>query len=100
MVQKQAVRKGKDVKRRIRFSIVAPQATNVAVAGDFNQWDASCHSLRKKDNGQWEKTLTLPPGAYQYKFVVDGHWRLDPDNDQACDNAYGTRNNIVVVRED
>ena len=98
MAQKQAPKKEALRKRRIRFSIIAPEADKVTVAGDFNAWDATCHSLKKKNNGQWEKTLTLPPGDYQYKFLVDGHWRLDPGNEQACDNEFGTRNNILVVK--
>jgi 1,4-alpha-glucan branching enzyme len=99
MAQKQARSAGKAPKHRVRFSIIAPDAANVAVAGDFNKWDASCHCLAKKKNGRWEKTLTLSPGAYQYKFVVDGTWRLDPGNDRACDNQFGTRNNILVVSD-
>ena len=100
MIQKQASKRNSTPKRKIRFTIIAPEASNVTVAGDFNAWDATCHSLKKKTNGKWEKTLSLPPGAYEYKFIVDGHWRLDPDNDQACDNGFGTRNNVLVVRGD
>lgn len=98
MAQNQAPKTSTPKKRKIRFSLIAPDASNVSVAGDFNAWDATCHSLKKKNNGQWEKSLNLPPGAYQYKFVVDGQWRLDPGNDQACDNEFGTRNNVLVVK--
>ncbi len=36
----------------------------------------------KKVNGVWEATLTIAPGTYKYKFVVDGKEVKDPYNKQ------------------
>lgn len=82
--------------RRIRFSIAVQDARQVAVSGDFNQWDQNCYCVRRK-NGRWGKTITLPPGVYEYKYLVDGQWRMDPANEQDCINCFGTRNNVIVV---
>jgi 1,4-alpha-glucan branching enzyme len=82
--------------RKVRFSIEAREARAVAVVGDFNQWDQKCYCLRKKD-GRWEKTFLLPPGVYEYKYLVDGQWRMDLANEQVCVNCFGTRNNVIVV---
>ena len=82
--------------RKVRFSIDAREARQVAVAGDFNQWDQTCHCVRKKD-GRWEKCVMLPPGTYEYKYLVDGQWLMDPENDRVCINCFGTRNNVLVV---
>src|SRR5262249_328846 len=39
-------------------------------------------------DGEYTATLTLPPGLYAYKFVVDGNWMLDPSHKyRAYDNG-------------
>jgi len=84
--------------RKVRFSIEAPEAQHVALMGDFNHWDESKHPMRRMGKGRWEKTLTLAPGQYQYKFLVDGKWRRDPANETLCPNGFGTQNNVVSVQ--
>ena len=39
----------------------------------------------------------LPPGAYEYKFVVDGEWLTDPGNPEVRPNAFGTYNSVLLV---
>jgi hypothetical protein len=41
----------------------------------------------------------LSPGNYEYKFLVDGQWKEDPQNDQLHPNCFGTYNNIINVVE-
>jgi 5'-AMP-activated protein kinase regulatory beta subunit len=86
-------------RRRILFSIDAPQAREVAVVGDFNTWDRASHPMKNDGNGQWQKVMMLPPGQYEYKFLVDGQWRTDPNNPRQCTNCYGTNNNILHVQD-
>ncbi len=84
----------------MRFRFVEPDADTVAVVGDFNQWDQMRHGLKRTANGTWEKIIFLSPGSYEYKFLVDGQWRLDPENSCECMNPYGTRNNVLIVPGD
>ena len=84
-------------KRRVSFSLEAPQARQVCLVGDFNAWDAKKHCMKKDADGIWEKTLILEPGTYEYKFYQDGQWIVDPRNDRQCANRFGTWNSIVVV---
>jgi hypothetical protein len=46
----------------------------------------------------WTKILQLPPGTYEYRYVVDGEWREDPENPEIVFNSVGGRNSIMVVR--
>jgi 5'-AMP-activated protein kinase regulatory beta subunit len=62
--------------------------------GDFNNWNPKKHPMKKDDNGKWAKAVILPPGQYEYKFLVDGQWKEDPQNDRICPNNFGTYNNI------
>lgn len=84
-------------KRRIKFQLQSQDARNVSLVGDFNNWDAGSHPMRRNSDGLWEKTVMLAPGRYEYKFQVDGKWRLDTANSQRCRNRFGTENCIMMV---
>lgn len=85
-------------RRRIQFSYDDTEARDVAVTGDFNTWHPSSHPMKRNGEGRWQKILMLPPGDYEYKFVVDGQWRTDPLNTDQCPNCYGSLNNRLRVR--
>ena len=89
--------KKKSNKRRVTFSLSAPTAHEVSLGGNFNNWDAVSHPLKKDANGVWKKTLLLGPARYEYKFLVDGDWKNDPKNDNTCPNSFGTQNNVINV---
>jgi 1,4-alpha-glucan branching enzyme len=86
-------------RRRILFSIGDKEANEVAVVGDFNTWDRASHPMKSDGNGLWQKVMLLPPGQYEYKFIVDGQWRIDTNNPNRCPNCYGTFNNILHVQD-
>ena len=65
--------------QKVNFSLLAPDAQNVSLAGDFNDWNVTTHLLQKVSNGKWEVNIDLTPGKYEYRFVVDGEWKNDPD---------------------
>ncbi|MBU3947991.1 MAG: glycogen-binding domain-containing protein [Proteobacteria bacterium] len=84
-------------KRRITFIIEAHKAKNVSLMGDFNNWNEKKHPMKKENSDVWKKTIFLNPGRYEYRFLVDGQWQKDPDNDQLCQNNFGTYNNYIVI---
>jgi len=91
------IQKEKSNKRRMTFALEAPTAKEVMLGGDFNNWDAIAHPMKKDQNGVWKKTLMLPPARYEYKFLVDGRWQNDPKNNMTCPNCFGTQNNVIKV---
>lgn len=84
-------------KRRITFSLSAPNAQQVAVAGGFNDWDETAGRMKRADHGLWQKIVMLPPGDYEYKFVVDREWLTDPRNPEIRPNCFGTFNSLLRV---
>jgi len=74
-----------------------PGAKSVAVCGDFNNWLPAATPMKEHD-GHWQATLTLPVGNYQYKFLVDGEWVLDPAAPKRIPNQYGSLNSVLEVR--
>ncbi|MDG1261158.1 MAG: aspartyl protease family protein [Flavobacteriales bacterium] len=63
------------------FSLYTDQdAKEVILAGSFNDWNE--HAIQMKKEGNLRKAeVVLPPGNYEYKFIVDGKWTLDPRNE-------------------
>ena len=77
-------------------------AGDVRIAGDFNGWvpDRGVKSLIASEGQErvWTKVLTLEPGTYQYRYVVDGEWREDPSNPRSAPGPTGQPNSILHVR--
>lgn len=87
----------KPKKRKVTFSLRSPDAKEVILMGDFNRWNPKVHPMKKNKNGVWEKMTFLFPGTYEYRFMVDKHWKNDPNNNQTRTNRFGTINNVIVV---
>ena len=79
------------------FAIEAPAAQSVLLAGDFSNWDQNPVSLKKSRNGTWKATVSLPPGAYEYRYMVDGQWSDDPQCEMRAPNPFGSANCVRVV---
>ena len=60
------------------FSLAAPQARQVFLAGEMTNWDDGKRAMQRDAGGVWRVTLDLEPGEWLYKFVVDGQWVQDP----------------------
>jgi len=79
-----------------------PSAADVRIAGDFNGWvpDKGVRSEIGAEGGQrvWTKILRLPPGVYQYRYVVDGEWKPDPENREQVPSDTGVPTSVLVVR--
>lgn len=73
-----------------------PQAHSVSVAGSFDPWWQKRHALTRDTEGYWQVILELPPGRYEFQFLVDGQWRYSPDFGQV-DDGLGGINNVIVV---
>ena len=87
----------KEKARKVDFSFSAPHAESVSIAGDFNDWNATSHSMKKDKKGVWKASLHLAPGTYQYRFFVDGQWQSDPSCPDCVENPFGTLNCLKKV---
>jgi 1,4-alpha-glucan branching enzyme len=79
------------------FSFKDPGAHSVLLAGDFTHWLKSPIPLQKQAGGVWRVTTSLTPGAYYYRFLVDGEWRDDPECIVRVQNPFGTQNAVRVT---
>lgn len=82
------------------FATFAPGAQQVHVAGDFNSWSPEATPMTQNGReGGFLATLPLPPGRYRYRYVIDGRWVNDPNNQYVESNPYGELDSIVEVTE-
>ena len=57
----------------IHFAVWAPNAAAVSVVGDFNDWDARRHVMRRRGAvGVWEIFVPDLGGHHAYKFAIIG----------------------------
>jgi len=83
--------------KAVVFEFYAPQAKRVQLAGSFNSWDPATTPLRRSRDGKWKAALKLPPGRYEYRFWVDGHWHNDPSRLECVPNPFGTWNCVIEI---
>jgi 1,4-alpha-glucan branching enzyme len=50
--------------KRVQFEFPAPEALEVHLAGDFNDWDTRRRPMKKDKKGIWKTALSLNPGRY------------------------------------
>ncbi|MBC7098027.1 hypothetical protein H5T52_02745 [Candidatus Bipolaricaulota bacterium] len=78
------------------FAVVDPEAQSVAVVGDFSAWQPIPLSDPDGD-GIWTVVLELPPGRYEYAYVVDGNWiGQDPQADEYV-RSFGEYSSVRYV---
>ena len=56
-----------------------PDAEQVVLTGNFNAWNHG-ELLMERVDDTWILPYVLAAGNYEYKFIVDGKWILDPVN--------------------
>jgi 1,4-alpha-glucan branching enzyme len=85
------------VSQRIRIEFIHPTAGAIAIAGTFNDWRPDVAQMIPLGEGRWLKELSLPPGVYEYRLVVDGAWMPDPRVSETAPNPFGGVNSVLRV---
>jgi len=79
----------------------ANSSQRVFIAGDFNHWTPQETPMRYSETLQaFEAWLTLPPGRYRYRLVVDGNWIIDPGNPRTEPSDAGQLHSLLTVAEE
>ena len=78
----------------VLFTLKAPEAKHVQLAGDFNSWAPDSNEM-EFSNGVWQTMLALAPGRYRYRYIVDGHWQTDPLNARVEPSPFGEHDSVI-----
>jgi len=82
-----------------RFVFTSEEASSVAVAGDFSQWEPIPLSPRTV-GGQtvWTGLVPVGRGEHEYQFVIDGsRWVTDPLAPLQRDDGFGAKNAVLKL---
>lgn len=80
----------------VTFEFKASSDKNVALAGDFNDWQPVAMKYVKKDNVFRTKVRLPVEQDFQFKYLVDQEkWENDHAADNYQINAFGTDNSVV-----
>jgi 1,4-alpha-glucan branching enzyme len=82
----------------IEFTFNAPEAKNVSLAGDFNNWDNHSLPMKKINGKDWKVAVKLTPGRHEYKYFMDGRWVEDIPGEEKVSNSFGTQNFVIYVK--
>jgi serine protease AprX len=89
-----------DKKRNsIAFFVQNDCASQISLAGSFNQWAQNILLLEPHKNGMWKIEIPLlPAGRYQYKFFIDDQrWAEDVDNPYREPDGLAGFNSVLVI---
>jgi 1,4-alpha-glucan branching enzyme len=83
----------------VMFTLYSTKIDKVNIAGTFNNWSMTADPLYDREGtGMWSIILPLPPGKYEYKFIIDGkEWIPDPANPTTTDDGFGGNNSVITV---
>ncbi len=68
-------------------------ARRVVLAGSFNNWDPDGLPMQAVDSG-WVLQVKLGAGKHYYKFIADGNWFVDKDNQLVENDGEGNDNSV------
>lgn len=83
--------------RRVVLSYHHFASKDLQIAGDFNGWIPDRDVETRRVNDTVEKVLTVRPGSYQYRVIIDGKWQEDPANPTRVPNRHGGSNSLLRV---
>lgn len=72
------------------------KARQVLLSGNFNDWSTTGTAMQRTDSG-WVSRQKLKPGKYFYKFIVDGEWIYDTNNNRREGDGNGGYNSTYFV---
>lgn len=81
----------------VNFICVAPEAKQVFLMGDFNNWDPHAHPMNRQPDGAWLLQVALNHGHHHYRFLVDGKPVLDPRAQGIARDQKGERASLMAV---
>jgi 1,4-alpha-glucan branching enzyme len=66
----------------VHFRVWAPNAEQVSVVGDFNNWDGQKHPMQRDDKGCWYGRIPEAAVGHEYRYEIqrgdDRFTRVDP----------------------
>ncbi len=59
------------------FTFYRPEAKEVYLAGEFNDWRHGELPMARTAGGNWYARMRLPAGEFRFRYCADGEWYTD-----------------------
>lgn len=87
---------------RVTFRLpkeAAPDAGQISVVGDFNEWDPAITPMQRLGSGDFQVTMELISNReYRFRYLVDSHrWENHWSADRYDPNDFGTDDSVVIL---
>ena len=84
--------------KKVTFSLSEKPELKIFLAGSFNDWEQEQLPMIYDENSKrYTAEVMLSCGCYEYKFVINGEWITDPDNQNFSANDFGTLNSVISI---
>lgn len=83
--------------RQVEFTFFRPDARQVRVVGDFNNWTTDGPTMDRDERGYWRLRMELPPGEFRFRYRADGRWYTDYAAFGVEHGPYGL-NSVLLVK--
>ncbi len=93
-----SVPSGRRAPLSVEFSLPDRGYERVYLCSNLTCWLPGALRMVKR-GGRWVVALDLPEGYYEYAFVADGEWLIDPENSQTTE-VFGNPFSVAVIGED
>lgn len=87
----------KKMAKPVNFVCLAPEAKQVFLMGDFNDWDTSALPMKRQVDGSWHAQIPLFHGHHHYQFLIDGKAVLDPRAQGTARNEKNEKVSLLAV---
>ena len=86
---------------KVPIHLRSPGCRSASIVGSWNDWGQRYDLARMGEGeiaaGDFVGLLALPPGRYEFKFIIDGKWRTS-DGWPVVADSRGILNNVLEVR--
>ncbi|WP_010135404.1 isoamylase early set domain-containing protein [Ochrovirga pacifica] len=82
---------------KVTFAYQAPDAKEMFLVGDFNEWNATATPLKKLKSGLFKVVVDLEVGnKYEYKYILDGEYVNDDEPESLVFNEFANAENSLI----
>lgn len=86
---------------KVGFKVTKEQAcgaSEIAVAGDFNQWSTSSDMMKALKDGSFSHSIELENGSeYQFRYIAGSRWFNDEEADKTVASGMDSQNSVIVL---
>jgi 1,4-alpha-glucan branching enzyme len=85
----------------VTFEFAAPEANDVALYGEFTEWEPVAMKKAKAKNAAFKFKTRLPKdGQFQFRYLIDNQiWENDEAADAYWVNDQGSENSVVITSQ-